>query len=92
MKIAPITTKQKLLYTVGLLCAGLAACGAIARQKAPGDVPNDKPQTEQEKETQQQTEKAPKNGDNSETESTKTEIEELPQLLGGDVPYVPESE
>lgn len=88
MKIAPITTKQKLLYTVGLLCAGLTACGAIARQKAPGDVPNDKPQTEQEKETQQQPEK----DSNKEAEPKDAEIEELPQLLVGDVPYIPTTE
>lgn len=88
MKIAPITTKQKLLYTVGLLCAGLTACGAIARQKAPGDVPNDKPQTEQEKETQKQPEKS----SNKEAEPKDAETEELPQLLGGDVPYIPPTE
>lgn len=80
MKIAPITAKQKLLYTVGMLCAGLTACAAIVRQKAPGDVPNDNPQTK------------PENGNNKEAEPEEAEIEELPQQLGGDVPYIPPTE
>ena len=75
-----------------MLCAGLTAGAAIARQKAPGDVPNDRPQTEQEKEAQKQTKEEPKNGDIPKAETTEQEIEELPQLLGGDVPYVPPTE
>ena len=88
MKIAPITAKQKLLYTVGLFCAGLTACAAMVRQKAPGDVPNDNPQTKPEIEEQSK----PENGNNKEASPEEEEIEELPQQLGGDVPYIPPTE
>ena len=62
MKLQPVLSRKQLLYSVGLLCAGLTACDENSRHNVPGIVPNDNPPSEP---------------------------EELPQALGGDVPYTP---
>ena len=71
MEIKPVSTKKKLLYSVGVICASLTSCDEspfrhfMGRQSVPGSVPNDNPPTQK---------------------------EEQPQLLGGDVPYMPAEE
>ena len=71
MEIKPVSTKKKLLYSVGVLCASLTSCDdnpfrcLMGRQSVPGSVPNDNPPTEP---------------------------NEIPQALGGDVPYIPSPE
>lgn len=55
MKIEPASTKKKLLYSVGVLCASLTSCDGnpfsnlVGRQSVPGSVPNDNPVAQPEK-------------------------------------------
>ncbi len=80
MKIEPASTKKKLLYSVGVLCASLTSCDGnpfsnlVGRQSVPGSVPNDNPVA--------QPEKSPEG-------NSAAQPEEIPQILGGDVPYLP---
>lgn len=84
MKIKPVSSKKKLLYSVGVLCASLSSCddNMPGRQGVPGIVPNDNPPA-QPKEAPQQL-----GGYMAPIPGTK----ETPQLLGGDVPHIPASE
>ena len=47
MKIEPVSSKKKLLYSVGVLCASLTSCddnpflNPVGRQNVPGIVPRD---------------------------------------------------
>lgn len=84
MKIEPASTKKKLLYSVGVLCASLTSCddnplrNLMGRQSVPGIVPRDNPPAQPE-------ETPGKVSDNKPS----SQPEESPQLLGGDVPYIP---
>lgn len=94
MKITPITVKKKLLYSVGVLCAGLTSCDdtpmqtLASRQRVPGDVPNDNPPAQPEKLPQQLGGSVPCIPDSQETKNEQeTDMpEEMPQMLSGDVP------
>ncbi len=90
MKIEPQNTKRKLLYPLALLCAGLAGCDANARQHAPGIVPRDNPPPEEPKEAPQ--DKPTQEPPCPAQPQQPAQPEELPQILGGDVPYIPEEE
>lgn len=71
MKIKPVSSKKKLLYSVGVLCASLTSCDDTPQRNQPThqDVPESVP-----------------------SENPSAQPEEVPQLLGGDVPYIPDPE
>lgn len=87
MKIKPVSSKKKLLYSVGVLCASLSSCddnpqrNLPERQGVPGSVPNDNPSAQ----TGEASAKVP-------DDQPSSQPEEIPQLLGGDVPYCPAPE
>ena len=84
MKIKPVFNYQRIIPTAFALLSGVV--GGCDRQHVVGSVPNTNPQQEENDNATDKSQQSNQQQENKSQEAGDEMIEELPQLLSGDVP------